>query len=115
MSQRPSSAPDPVKVLLQTQGLQQPSDAFAAALTRQVVARYTAPPLAPYPAGAWLGKVILLVLGGLLALVMCLLPLAKGSVLAPSLVAALLGLGGVLWLFEHTRQPPSKLVTPQKA
>lgn len=112
MSQRPSSAPDPLKALLQAQGLQQPSAAFAAALTRQVVARYAAPPVAPYPAGAWLGKVILLVLGSLLGLVMYLLPLAKGGILAPSLAAAVLGLGGMLWLFEHTRRPPSKLVTP---
>lgn len=111
MSQRPPS-PDPIKVLLQTQGLQQPSAAFSAALTRQVVTRYAAPPLAPYQAGAWLGKAILLVLISLLGLVTYGLPLANAGILAPSLAAAVLGLGGVLWLFEHYRLPQSKLVTP---
>lgn len=110
MSQRPPSAPDPVKALLQAQGLQQPSAAFTAALTRQVMARYAAPPVAPYQAGAWLGKAILLVLGSLLALYV--LPLATAGILALSLVAAVLGLGGVLWLFEHLSRPKSKLVTP---
>lgn len=112
MSQPSSSAPDPVKALLQAQGLQQPSAAFSAALTRQVLARYAAPPLAPYPAGAWLGKAILLVLGSLLGLTLCMLPLTTAGILAPSLAAAVLGLGGVLWLFEHLRRPQSKLVTP---
>lgn len=112
MNQRPSSAPDPVKVLLQAQGLQQPSAVFSAALTRQVVARYAAPPVAPYQAGAWLGKAILLVLGSLLGLATYRLPLAATGILAPSLAAAVLGLGGVLWLFEHARLPKSKLVTP---
>lgn len=110
MSQRPPSAPDPVKALLQAQGLQQPSAAFTAALTRQVMARYAAPPVAPYQAGAWLGKAILLVLGSLLVLYV--LPLATAGILALSLVAAVLGLGGVLWLFEHLSRPKSKLVTP---
>jgi hypothetical protein len=111
MSQRPSSAPDPLKALLQAQGLQQPSPTFTAALTRQVVARYAAAPIAPYSAGTWLGKAILLVLGSFLGLVMYLLPLAKGGVLAPSLAAAVLGLGGMLWVFEHARRPHSKLGT----
>lgn len=112
MNQRPSPAPDPVKALLQAQGLQQPSAAFSAALTRQVVARYAAPPVAPYQAGAWLGKAILLVLVSLLGLVIYRLPLAATGILAPSLAAALLGLGGVLWLFEHSRLHQSKFVTP---
>ncbi|MFD1874457.1 hypothetical protein [Hymenobacter bucti] len=112
MSQRLPSAPDPVKALLQAQGLQQPSAAFSAALTRQVVARYAAPPVAPYQAGAWLGKAILLVLGSLLGLVLYVRPLVTTGILAPSLAAAVLGLGGVLWLFEHYRQHQSKLVTP---
>lgn len=109
MSQRPPSAPDPIKALLQAQGLQQPSAAFAAALTRQVVARYAAPPVAPYQAGAWLGKAILLVLMSLLVLYVR--PLATAGILAPSLAAAVLGLGSVLWLFEHYRRHQSKLVT----
>jgi hypothetical protein len=105
MSQRSPSAPDPVKALLQAQGLQQPSAAFSAALTRQVVARYATPPLAPYQAKAWLGKAILLVLVSLLGLVLYVRPLPNAGILMPSLAAALLGLGGVLWLFEHYRQP----------
>jgi hypothetical protein len=107
MSQRPPSAPDPVKALLQAQGLQQPSAAFSAALTRQVVARYAASPVAPYRAGSWLGKAILLVLGSLLVLILYMLPVADSGVLATSLAAAVLGLGGVLWLFEqhHRLQP----------
>jgi hypothetical protein len=112
MSQRPPSAPDPIQALLQAQGLQQPSAAFSAALTRQVVARYAAPPVAPYQAGAWLGKAILLVLGSLLGLVTYLLPLANAGILTLSLAAAVLGLGGVLWLFEQYRLHQSKLVTP---
>ena len=112
MSQRSPSTPDPIKALLLAQGLQQPSGDFSAALTRQVVARYAAPPVAPFQAGAWLGKAILLVLGSLLGLVMYLLPLANAGILAPSLAAAVLGLGGVLWLFEHARLPQSKLLTP---
>lgn len=105
MSQRPPSAPDPVQALLQAQGLQQPSAAFSAALTRQVVARYAAPPLAPYQAKAWLGKAILLALISLLGLVLYVRPLPNAGVLVPSFAAALLGLGGVLWLFEHYRPP----------
>jgi hypothetical protein len=105
MSQRPPSAPDPVQALLQAQGLQQPSAAFSAALTRQVVARYAAPPLAPYQAKAWLGKVILLALISLLGLVLYVRPLPNAGVLVPSFAAALLGLGSVLWLFEHYRPP----------
>ncbi len=105
MSPRPPAPPDPVKALLQAQGLQQPSAAFSAALTRQVVARYAAPPTVPYRAGAWLGKLILLALGSLLGLVLSGLPRAEAGVLAPALAAAVLGLGGVLWLFEQQRPP----------
>ena len=111
MSQRPSPVPDPLKELLQAQGLQQPSAAFSAALTRQVVAHYAARPVAPYQAGTWLGKAILVVLVSLLGLVTYSVPVANAGILALSLAAAVLGLGGMLWLFEHARLPKTRLVT----
>jgi len=110
MSPRPTP-PEPLKALLQAHGLQQPSAAFSASLTQLVVARYVPPRVEPFQAGAWLGHAILLVLAGLLGLVTCAVPVAVSTVLASSLVASVLGLGGVIWLLEQHR----KRLAPQQA
>jgi hypothetical protein len=102
MSPRPTP-PDSVKALLQAHGLDQPSAAFSASLTQLVVARYVPPRAEPFRAGAWLGRAILLVLVGLLVLVTGAVPVAVSAVLAPALVASVLGTGGVLWLLEQHR------------
>ena len=103
MSQRPTP-PEPLKALLQAHGLSQPSAAFSASLTRRVVAQYVPPQVAPFRAGAWLGHAILLVLAGLLLLVTYAVPVAVSAVLASSLVASVLGMGGVVWLLEQHRK-----------
>ncbi|MGI4866668.1 MAG: hypothetical protein ACRYFZ_22290 [Janthinobacterium lividum] len=111
MSQRPSSPPEPLKALLQVHGLSQPSAAFSASLTQLVVARYVPPRKESFRAGAWLGKAILLVLAGLLLLVSYAMPGAVSAVLAASLVASVLGIGGVIWLLEQYRQHLPELET----
>lgn len=103
MSQLPTS-PDPIKALLQEHGLSQPSSAFSASLTQLVVARYVPPRAEPFRAGAWLGNAILLMLAGLLGLVTYAVPIAVSAVLATSLAASVLGIGGVIWLLEHYRK-----------
>ena len=102
MSQRPSS-PEPLKALLQAHGLSQPSAAFSASLTQLVVARYVPPRVEPFRAGAWLGKAILLVLAGLLALAMYTIPPVVSAILATSLAALVLGTGSLVWLLEQHR------------
>lgn len=103
MSQRPTPT-EPLKALLQAHGLTQPSAAFSASLTQLVVARYVPPRVEPFRAGAWLGKAILFVLVSLLVLVICAVPVAVSTVLATSLAASVLGVGGVIWLLEHYRK-----------
>ncbi|RSK43157.1 hypothetical protein [Hymenobacter rigui] len=99
MSPLPPS--DPLKELLHAHGLDEPSPEFATMLTQQVVARYATPPAPPYQAGMWVGRAILLVLAGLLALAVCLLPFRVSVVPVTCSVAVVLGTGGVLWLLEH--------------
>ncbi|MGI4736787.1 MAG: hypothetical protein ACRYG7_16580 [Janthinobacterium lividum] len=103
MSQRPTP-PEPIKALLQAHGLTQPSAAFSASLTQLVVARYVPPRVEPFRAGAWLGSAILLVMTSLLVLVTYAIPIAVSTVLATSLAASLLGIGGVIWLLEQHRK-----------
>ncbi|MGI4873059.1 MAG: hypothetical protein ACRYFX_18020 [Janthinobacterium lividum] len=103
MSQ-PPVPPEPLKALLQAHGLSQPSAAFSASLTHLVVARYVLPREEPFRAGAWLGTAILLILACLLVLVTYALPIAISAVLVTSLAAAVLGVGGVIWLLEQHRQ-----------
>ena len=103
MNKRPAS-PEPLKALLQTHGLSQPSAAFSESLTRLVVARYVPPRVEPFRAGAWLGTAILLVLASLLVLVTYAIPLAISAVLFTSLAASVLGIGGVIWLLEQHRR-----------
>lgn len=103
MKPRPTP-PEPIKALLQAHGLSQPSAAFSASLTQLVVTRYASPQAEPFRAGAWLGKAILLVLASLLVLVTCAVPVAVSAVLATSLAASVLGIGGIIWLLEQHRQ-----------
>jgi len=103
MSKRPAP-PEPLKALLQTHGLSQPSTAFSESLTRLVVARYVPPRVEPFRASTWLGTVILLLLTGLLMLVTYAGPGAVSAVLATSLAASVLGIGGVIWLLEQHRK-----------
>ena len=100
MNQRPSS-PEPLKALVQAHGLSQPSAAFSASLTQLVVARYVPSQVEPFRAGAWLGNAILLVLASLLVLVTYAVPIGISAVLATSLAASVLGIGGVIWLLEQ--------------
>jgi peptidoglycan/LPS O-acetylase OafA/YrhL len=103
MSQRPTP-PEPIKALLQAHGLTQPSAAFSASLTHLVVARYVPPRVEPYQASAWLGKVVLLVLTGLLLLASYAVPITVSTVLGPSLVAAVLGAASIVLLLEQHRK-----------
>lgn len=103
MSQRPTP-PEPIKALLQAHGLSQPSAAFSASLTQLVVDRYALPRGEPFRAGTWLGTAILLVLASLLGLVTYAVPAAISAVLATSLAASVLGIGGVIWLLEQHRK-----------
>lgn len=102
MSPRPTP-PEPLKALMQAHGLSQPSAAFSASLTQLVVARYVPPQAEPFRAGAWLGPVILLVLASLLGLVTYAVPISISAVLATSLAASVLGMGGIIWLLEQHR------------
>ncbi len=103
MSPRPTPS-EPIKALLQAHGLNQPSAAFSASLTRLVVARYVSPRVEPFRAGAWLGNAILFVLAGLLVLVMYAVPIAVSAILATSLAAMVIGTGSLIWLLEQYRK-----------
>lgn len=102
MTKRPTSPEEPLKVLLQENGLMQPSAQFSNSLTRLVVARYSSPTVV-YQADAWLGNVILVVLTGCLCLVIFAMPSVFLSVLGISLLALLIGMGGMIWLLEQHR------------
>jgi hypothetical protein len=110
-NKRPTPPEEAVKVLLQEHGLQHPSAQFSDTLTRLVVAHYSPPPVEAYPAGAWLGKVILWGLAGSLLLLLLLLtsPTLLLSVAGISVSALGVGFGGLLWLLKQpvaTRQQP---------
>ena len=109
MSQRPTP-PEPIKALMQSHGLAQPSAAFSASLTRLVVARYVSPRVEPFRAGAWLGPAILLVLTGLLVLVTYAVPITISALLATSLAAMVMGTGSLIWLLEQYRK---RLLQPE--
>ena len=68
------------------------------------MAHYVPPRVEPFQAGAWLGNAILLVLASLLVLVTYAVPVAVSAVLATSLAASVLGIGGVIWLLEQHRK-----------
>jgi hypothetical protein len=104
MTKRPTSPEEPLKALLQENGLIQPSAHFSNSLTQLVVARYAAAPVG-YQASAWLGNVILVILTGCFLLVMLAMPGVFLSVLGSSLLALLLGVGGIIWLLEQHRGP----------
>jgi Flp pilus assembly protein TadB len=89
---------------VQAHGLSEPSAAFSAALTQQVVARYARPHAAPFRAGAWLGTVILLLLACLLVVATCMVLATVSTVLVTSSVAVVGGTGGLIWLLEHYRK-----------
>jgi hypothetical protein len=111
MNQHPDYPKEPLKELLQENGLIQPSVHFSSSLTQLVVARYSSPPVV-YQANAWVGNVILVVLAGCLLLVMLAIPSVFHSVLGISLLAVLTGVGGMIWLLEQHR---SHLHTSQHA
>lgn len=110
MSKRPTSPKKAMKTLLQKHGLQQPSAQFSATLTRLVVAHYSPPPVDAYPAGAWVGKVILWGLAGtlLVLLVVFTSPTLLLSVAGISVGALGVGLSALFWLLKQpvaTRPP----------
>ena len=106
MSQRPTLPEDAMKTLLQAHGLQQPSAPFSAALTQLVIAQayYSPPVVDAYPAGNWVGKVILWVLAGTLVLLLGVFasPTLLLSVAALSVGALGVGLGALLWLLKQS-------------
>ena len=104
MSQRPTPPEEPLKALLQEHGLRQPSPQFSRSLTQLIVARYSAAPVT-YSAGVWLGNVILAVSTGCLLLVLFALPSVFLPVLGSSLLALLVGVGGMIWLLDQQRRP----------
>lgn len=104
--QRPTLPEDAMKTLLQEHGLQQPSAPFSAALMQLVVAQtHNSPPVVdPYPAGNWVGKVILWILAGTLVLLLGVFasPALLLSVAGLSVGALGLGLGALLWLLKQS-------------
>jgi hypothetical protein len=104
MSKRPTFPEETMKTLLQEHGLQQPSAPFSAALTQLVVAHYSPLSVDAYPAGAWVGKVILWALAGtlLLLLVVFTSPTLLLSVAGLSVGALGLGLGALFWLLKQS-------------
>lgn len=110
-NKRLTPSEEAVKALLWEHGLQQPTAQFSATLTRLVVANYSPPLVEAYPAGTWLGKVILWGLVGtlLLLLVVFISPTLLLSVAGISVSAFGIGFGGLLWLLKQpiaTRQQP---------
>jgi hypothetical protein len=102
MMKRPNSSEEPLKGLLQESGLVQPSAQFSSSLTRLVVARYSSSAVR-YRADAWLGNLILAVLTGGLLFVILAMPAVFLSVVGISLLALLIGIGGIIWLLEQHR------------
>ena len=102
-SPRPTPSEEAMKTLLQEHGLPQPSAQFSAALTQLVVAHYSPPPVDAYPAGAWVGKVILWGLVGtlLLLLVVFTSPTLLLSVAGMSVGALGIGLWALFWLLKQ--------------
>jgi hypothetical protein len=107
-SKRPTLPEEAIKTLLQEHGLQQPSAPFSAALTQLVVAHYSPPSVDTYPAGAWVGKVILWGLAGtlLLLLVVFASPTLLLSVAGMSVGALAVGLGALIWLLKQSDATP---------
>lgn len=102
MTKRPTSSEEPLKALLQENGLIQPSAQFSSFLTRLVVAHHASSAIR-YQADAWLGNIILVALTGGLFLVILAMPAVFLSVLGVSLLALLIGIGGIIWLLEQHR------------
>jgi hypothetical protein len=108
-NKRLTPSEEAVKALLREHGSQQPTAQFSATLTRLVVANYSPPLFEAYPAGTWLGKVILwgLAVTLLLLLVVFTSPTLLLSVVGISVSALGIGFGGMLWLLKQpvaTRQ-----------
>jgi hypothetical protein len=115
-SPRPTPQDEALKALLQTHGLQQPAAPFSAALTQLIVTQYARPVVEMYPAGAWLGKVILGALASALVVLLVLFipPPLLWSVTGLAVGALGVGLCALFWLLKHQGEPLPNRYSPER-